>query len=61
MNNNSNKTKEIFDNIVNRLQSIIDKGDSKVVIDLGNKIKKCANEFINKIEKFDMQELELSA
>ena len=27
MNNNSNKTKEIFDNIVNRLQSIIDKGD----------------------------------
>lgn len=37
------------------------KGDPKVIIDLGNKIQECANEFINKLEKFKMQELKLVA
>ena len=37
------------------------KGEPKVVIDLGNKIQKCANEFIDKIEDFDVQESELVA
>ena len=36
-------------------------GDPKVVIDLGTKIQKCANEFINNLEKFEMQELQLAA
>ena len=36
-------------------------GDPKVVIDLGSKIQKCANEFINNLEKFEMQELQLAA
>ena len=36
-------------------------GDPKVVISLGTKIQKCANEFIEKIEKFEMQESELAA
>lgn len=36
-------------------------GDPKVVIDLGSKIQKCANEFIDKLEKFEMQELKLVA
>lgn len=34
------------------------KGDPKVVISLGTKIQKCANEFIEKIEKFELQQLE---
>lgn len=37
------------------------KGEPKVVVDLGNKIQKCANEFIDKIEKFEMQELDVAA
>ena len=36
-------------------------GDPKVVIDLGSKIQKYANEFIDKLEKFEMQELKLVA
>lgn len=36
-------------------------GDTKTVIDLGNKIQKCANEFIDSIEKFEMQEIKLAA
>lgn len=36
-------------------------GDTQTVIDLGNKIQKCANEFINKIEKYEMQEMKLVA
>ena len=36
-------------------------GDPKVVIDLGNKIQKSANEFIDSIEQFEMQELLLAA
>lgn len=36
-------------------------GDSKVVIDLGTKIQKCANQFIDSIEEFEMQELQLAA
>ena len=34
-------------------------GDTKIVIDLGKKIQKCSNEFIEKIENFEIQELEL--
>lgn len=34
-------------------------GEPKVVIELGNKIQKCANQFIDKIEKFEMQEQEI--
>lgn len=37
------------------------KGDPKLVIDLGNKIQKCANQFIEKIEKYETQELKLVA
>lgn len=37
------------------------KGDPKVVLDLGSKIQKCANQFIQNIEKFEMQEFELAA
>ena len=37
------------------------KGDPKVVLELGDKVQKCANEFIEKIEKYKMQELELAA
>ena len=37
------------------------KGEPKTVIDLGGKIQKCANEFIEKLEKFEMQEIELAA
>ena len=37
------------------------KGDAKVVIELGNKIQECANDLIDKIEKFEMQESELVA
>ena len=33
------------------------KGDIKTVIDLGNKIQKCANQFIDKLEKFDTEQL----
>ena len=36
-------------------------GDSKIVIDLGSKVQKCANKFIKDIEKFEMQKLELVA
>lgn len=36
-------------------------GNPKVVISLGSKIQKCANEFIDKIENFKVQELELVA
>ena len=34
------------------------KGDVKTVIDLGTKIQKTANAFINKIEKFELQDIE---
>lgn len=37
------------------------KGEPKTVIDLGSKIQKCANEFIEKLEHFEMQELQLAA
>lgn len=37
------------------------KGDAKLVIDLGNKIQKCANQLIKEIEKFEVQEVELAA
>ncbi len=37
------------------------KGDPKIVLDLGSKIQKCANQFIQNIEKFEMQEIELAA
>lgn len=37
------------------------KGDPKIVLELGNKIQKCANQFIKNIEKFEMQEIELAA
>lgn len=33
------------------------KGDPKLVVELGTKIQKCANQFIDSIEKFEMQEL----
>lgn len=33
-------------------------GDPKVVIDLGPKIQKCANDFINKLESFENEELQ---
>lgn len=36
-------------------------GDPKVVLELGSKVQKCANEFIEKIEKFEVQEIELVA
>lgn len=36
-------------------------GDPKIVIDLGTKIQKCANQFIDNLENFEMQELELAA
>lgn len=36
-------------------------GDSKVVLDLGSKIQKCANQFIKNIEEFEMQEIKLAA
>ena len=32
------------------------KGEPKLVIDLGTKIQKCANQFIDSIENFEMQE-----
>ena len=34
-------------------------GEPKTVIDLGSKIQKCANQYIEKLEKFEMQEQEL--
>jgi len=37
------------------------KGEPKTVIELGGKIQKCANEFIEKLEKFEMQDIELAA
>ena len=37
------------------------KGDPKIVLELGNKIQKCANQFIKNIEEFEMQETELAA
>lgn len=37
------------------------KGEPKTVIDLGSKIQKCANEFIENLEHFEMQELQLAA
>ena len=37
------------------------KGDPKVVLDLGSKIQKCANQLIKNIEKFEMQEIKLAA
>lgn len=36
-------------------------GDSKILIDLGKKIKKCASEFIKDIEEFEVQEEQLVA
>lgn len=37
------------------------KGEPKTVIELGTKIQKCADEFINKLEKFKMQEIKIAA
>ena len=37
------------------------KGETKTVLELGGKIQKCANEFIKKLENFEMQELQLAA
>lgn len=37
------------------------KGDPKTVLELGSKIQTCANLFIEKLEKFEVQELELAA
>ncbi len=37
------------------------KGDPKIVIKLGNKIQKCANQFIEKIEKCELPRMELAA
>ena len=37
------------------------KGEPKTVIELGNKIQKCANQFIDSIEKFEIKEMELAA
>lgn len=37
------------------------KGEPKTVIELGGKIQKCANEFIEKLENLEMQELKLVA
>lgn len=36
-------------------------GEPKMVLELGSKIQTCANSFIEKLEKFKMQELELAA
>lgn len=36
-------------------------GDPKIVIDLGKKIQKCAKQFIEEIENFEMQEFEIAA
>ena len=35
--------------------------DTKTVIELGNKIQKCANEFIDKIENYEFQKIKLVA
>ncbi len=37
------------------------KGEPKTVIDLGNKIQKCANEFIKSLEQYEIQENKLVA
>lgn len=37
------------------------KGEPKIILDLGSKIQKCANQFIKNIEKFEMQEIEFAA
>ncbi len=37
------------------------KGDPKVIIDMGNKIQKCSKQFIEQIENFEMQELQIAA
>ena len=37
------------------------KGEPKTVIELGNKIQKCANQFIKQIENYDSQEMQLVA
>ena len=37
------------------------KGEPKIVLDLGSKIQKYANQFIKNIEKFEMQEFQLVA
>lgn len=37
------------------------KGEPKTVIELGGKIQICANSFIEKLEKFEMQELQIAA
>ena len=36
-------------------------GDSKTIIELGDKIQKSAKEFIENLEKFEMQDIELAA
>ena len=37
------------------------KGEPKTVLELGSKIQSCANSFIEKLEKYEMQELQLAA
>lgn len=37
------------------------KGETKTVIELGGKIQKCSNEFIEKLENFEIQKLQFAA
>ncbi len=37
------------------------KGNPKILVDLGTKIKKCASEFIKELEEFEVQEEQLAA
>ncbi len=36
-------------------------GDTKTIIELGDKIQKSAKKFIESLEKFEMQDIELAA
>lgn len=36
-------------------------GDAKIVLELGNKVQKCANELINRIENYEIQEIQAVA
>ena len=67
-----NKTQEVFDRVVDYFGLDTSscsfnyiaqwaKGDPKVVLELGSKIQKCTNEFIDKLEKFEPQGLQIAA